>query len=198
MEEEALKEEQEQVAEPVTEKKTRFERAMEWSNSHPRTVFWIRFALWTIFACVLPFIFIAWRFQLFQPITQIQIGGWGIIAIVIVAVFALAIIRYIRLALSAKYSFIGQCLTGLCKVILPLVIVWLIVYSVKSNVDLFLQVMGVVIACEAIAIPINPLPKWAYESQKNVRAEERTDTMDYLLSGFDDIFNKDKDKDKSE
>lgn len=190
MEEEVLKEEQE------PEKKSKLEKASEWSNNHPRVVFWLRFCFWALFACVLPFIFIVWRFKLFQPITQIQIGGWGIIAIIIVAVFALAIIRYIRLALSAKYSFIAQCLTGLCKVILPLVVVWVVVYSIKSNVDLFLQVMGVVIACEAIAIPINPLPKWAYESQKNVREEERKDTIDYMLSGLDGILSKKKDKEE--
>ena len=35
-----------------------------------------------------------------------------------------------------------------------------------------------------VAIPLNPLPKWAYEMQKDVRAEERKETFDYLLDGF--------------
>ena len=143
-----------------------------WLKEHPKTVFWTRFVFWTLLACVLPFIFIVWRFELFQPISKIQIGGWGIIAIVIVAVFAFAIIRYIRLALSAKYSLISQCLSGFCKIIIPLCVIMVILYNIKSNIDLFLQVMGVVTVCEAVAIPINPLPKWAYECQKEVRDGE--------------------------
>lgn len=146
--------------------------------------FWARFVLWSLCACILPFVFIVWRFKLFHTISQIQIGGWGVIAIVIVAVFIFTIIRYVRLALSAKYSLIAQCLNGFCKVVLPLLIVLLILWNIKSNIDLFIQVMGCVTICETVAIPINPLPKWAYEKQKNVRVEERKETFDYLLDGF--------------
>jgi hypothetical protein len=47
-----------------------------------------------------------------------------------------------------------------------------------------LQVLGCVTLCEFIALPLNPLPKWAYEAQKNVRVEERKETADYILDGF--------------
>lgn len=156
----------------------------EWLENHPKTVFWSRFVLWTISACILPFSFIVWRFKLFHKISQIQVGGFGIIAIVIVAFFALTIIKYVKLALSAKYSLIGQVLSGFCKVIIPLVAALLILNSVKENVSALIQALGCVTICEAIAIPINPLPKWAYEAQKNVRVEERKETMDYVLDGF--------------
>jgi len=80
-------------------------------EEHQRLVFWTRFALWTIFACVLPFIFIVWRFELFHTISKIRIGGWGLIAIVIVIAFFLSVVKYIKLALKAKYSF-GVFISG--------------------------------------------------------------------------------------
>lgn len=155
-----------------------------WIDEHPKTTFWTRFVLWTFFACVLPFVFLVWRFKLFHKISSIQIGGWGIIAIIIVAVFVFTVIRYIKMAFSTKYSLVAQILNGFCKVIIPLLVALVVFYSIRENVDLMIQVLGCVILCEAVAIPINPLPKWAYESQKNVREEERKDTVDYLLDGF--------------
>lgn len=171
-----------------TDKKT----LTEWIDEHPKFVFWLRFVLWTICACILPFVFIVWRFKLFQTISQMQIGGWGVIAIVIVAIFIITVIRYVKLAFSTKYSFTKQCLNGFVKVVLPLAVVLVIVYSTRNNVDLMIQVLGCVTICETVAIPINPLPKWAYECQKNVKEEERKETVDYLLESF---FKKKKDND---
>ena len=56
-----------------------------------------------------------------------------------------------------------------------------------------LQVLGCIILCEIIAIPLNPLPKWAYEAQKNTRIEERKETADYIIDSF---FKKKKENDK--
>ncbi len=153
-------------------------------KAHPVLVFWIRFVLWATSACFLPFAFIVWRFQLFQTISSIQIGGWGLIALLIVAVFVFTIIKYVKMAFANKYSFAIQCINGLIKVILPLSIVMLILYAVRNNVDMMLQVLGCVILCEIIAIPLNPLPKWAWESQKNTRVEERKETADYIIDSF--------------
>lgn len=151
---------------------------------HPKSVFWTRLVLWATFAGILPFVFVVWRFELFKSINKIQFGGWGVVAIIILAFFIFAIIRYVRLALKGRYSFVGQCLSGICKVIIPLFAFLLILNSVKNNVELLIQVMGCVVICEMIAIPINPLPKWAYEMQKDVRETERKDAMDYFLDGF--------------
>ena len=155
-----------------------------WIEDHPKTTFWSRFALWALFACVLPFTFIAWRFRLFNVISQMQISGWGIIGIVIVAAFALTIIRYIKLAFTGRYSLMGQVLGGFCKIIIPLLAFLALLYSVQENIKLMIQVLGCVTLCEAVAIPLNPLPKWAYEMQKDLRAEERKETADYILDGF--------------
>lgn len=153
-------------------------------EEHPKTTFWSRFVSWTLFACVLPFSFIVWRFKLFGKISAIQIGGWGIIAIIIVAAFIFTIIRYIKLAFKGTYSLIGQILSGVCKVLLPLIVFMIMLHGLRNSVDLMVQALGCIIACEAIAIPLNPLPKWAYEMQKEVRDGERKDTVDYLLTEF--------------
>lgn len=166
------------------EEEAKKETLTEWLDKHPKTVFWTRLSLWAIFACILPFVFISWRFELFNTVSKIKIGGWGIIAIVIVAVFIFSLIRYLKLYFGTKYTLTGQCLSGFCKVILPLCVTMVTFYAVKSDIELMLQVLGVVTASEFIAIPLNPLPKWVYEKQKNVRADERKETVDYLLDGF--------------
>ena len=155
-----------------------------WLDAHPKTTFFSRLVLWFICAAGLPFAFIAWRFDLFTRVSAIQISGWGIVGIVIVALVILSAIKYIKIAMNAKYTLLGQILGGFCKVILPLIVFLLILKGLRDNIDMMIQVTGCVILCEAVAIPINPLPKWAYEMQKDVRVEERKETMDYLLDGF--------------
>lgn len=155
-----------------------------WLDAHPKTTFWSRLVLWFVCAAGLPFAFIAWRFDLFKKVSAIQISGWGIIGIVIVAAVIISAIRYVKIAMNAKYTMVGQVLSGFCKVIIPLIALLLILKGLRDNIDIMIQVAGCVTLCEAVAIPINPLPKWAYEMQKDVRAEERKEATDYLLDGF--------------
>lgn len=153
-------------------------------EDHPQAVFWARFASWAMFSCVLPFLFIVYRFNLFSKISKIQIGGWGLIAIVIVAIFVFTVIKYIRLAFAGRYSLVGQILSGICKIVIPLGVFMVVLYNIRNNVETMIQVLGCVIVCETIAIPLNPLPKWAYEMQKDVSDSEKKDTVDYLLTEF--------------
>ena len=156
----------------------------DWIESHPKTTFWSRFVLWAAFSVVLPLVFIFWRFDLFKTVAKTQISGWEIIVIVLVAAFAFTVIRYIKLAFSGRYSLIGQILGGFCKIIIPLITFLLILDSLKNSIDMMIQVMGCITVCEAVAIPLNPLPKWAYDMQKDLKAEDRKETIDYLLDGF--------------
>lgn len=184
MEEEKLVQEK---ASETEEEETTKKNLFTWLEEHPKTTFWARFAAWTIFSWLLPCAFLVWRFDLFRKIGQIQIGGWGIVAIVITAAFVFTIIRYVKRAFSNRYSLIGQLLGGFCKIVIPLLAMTLILYSVRESINLMIQVMGCVTICEAIAIPLNPLPKWAYDAQKDVRQEERKDAIDYAI---DRIVNK--------
>lgn len=151
-------------------------------KEHPRVVFFVRFFFWVLFALVLPILFIGFRFQLFSKQTEIVLSGWGIIAVVILLAFVIGLLRYIRLGLKKKHNLFLQCLNGFLKIIVPLIGMFVILYNMKNNLDYFLQALGCLIICEVIAIPINPMPAWVYESQKDLRVEERKDTIDYLLS----------------
>ena len=170
--------------ETLEEEEEKKNKITSWIEEHPRIVFWLRFVFWSLFACILPFLFIAWRYERFGKVGQFQLSGWGIIGIIIVFVFALTVIKYIKLALSARYTLIGQILGGFCKIILPLLTVLAILKSIKDNIDVAMTVLSVVTVCQAVAIPLNPLPKWAYEMQKDVRDDEKKEAMDYLLDGF--------------
>lgn len=124
--------------------------------------FWIRFSLFAVFACILPFIFIAWRYSIFKKVSSISLNGWGLIAILIVILF----VRYVAKVVEKqkKWSMSKQIFLGVLKVLVPLVCLYAGLTAMKSNIDLFLQSLLVVIICETIAIPVNPLPKWQMEN----------------------------------
>lgn len=68
---------------------------LEWYREHPKTVFSIRFALWALFAAILPFVFIALRYGIFTNKSQIELSGWGYIAVIIVVVFLITLFKYL-------------------------------------------------------------------------------------------------------
>lgn len=146
-----------------------------------KQVFWIRFVCWSIFACIVPVVFIIWRYDLFTKITAIQFGGWGMLAIIIVATFLIVLANYIKKAFS-KRSMTKQIISGICKVVLPLLTLLLVLYSIRNNIDLFLQALGCVIISESIAIPINPMPKRVYEESKGATE----DAIDYFFQRYDE------------
>lgn len=152
------------------------------AEEHPKTIFISRAIAWFMFAGILPFVFIAYRFSLFHTVSKIQIGGWGIIAILIIGVVAITFLKYLKIAMGIRYSYLGQVVKGFFKVIIPLLIVAVIVYNIRNNIDLFLQALGCVICCETIAIFVNPFPKWIWDLQKNVKETERKEGVDYFLN----------------
>lgn len=133
-----------------------------------RKVFWIRLALYILFGGLAPGAFLIWRFDLFSEISSLSIGGWGIVCILFVGLFFLKLLKAVKEGLP--YSFGTQCINGICKVVLPLLIALLILYAVQNCVAELMQFLGVVIVCEIIAIPLNPLPKWAHDN--GIKEEE--------------------------
>lgn len=137
-----------------------------------------RIISWCILAGIAPVVFIAWRYQLFGKVTKMNIGGWGLIAIVIAGVFIFVVGKYIKKAMDVKWSMAGQCVSGIFKVLLPLIGVYVCLYCVKDNLENFLQALLVVIVCEALAIPVNPMPQWVYELSKG----ETQDIFEFALN----------------
>ena len=56
-----------------------------------------------------------------------------------------------------------QILSGLIKVILPLILVYLVVNAIEDSIRQFKQALFIVIGCEAIAIVVNPFPKYMHD-----------------------------------
>lgn len=56
-----------------------------------------------------------------------------------------------------------QILSGLIKVILPLLLVYLVVNAIEGSIHQFKQALFVVIGCEAVAIVVNPFPKYMHD-----------------------------------
>ena len=166
------------VAEEPKEKKT----IWQWLQEHPKTVFATRVLAWTCFAMVLPFVFIAYRYGLFRDNGAISVSGWGIIAIIIVLVFAITVINYIRKGL--KPGMLKQCVMGVVKVIIPLVAVLLIVQGIRTDIDLFTKALGVTIACELVAIPLNPFPAWLEKRRKEQNLEEQEGMFEAMWNKF--------------
>lgn len=175
----------------ATETKKEKKSLFEWCKDHPKTVFIVRFILWATCAAILPFIFIAWRYDIFSPASKLKLTGWGFIAIIIVAIFLISLIKYIYKGL--KPGLAKQCIFGFASIILPLVILYLLINSIEGNVDLFKQALGCVILCEAVGIPLNPFPAWLAKRQEE-NDKQKAETMSDIM--WDKFFKRKKEEDK--
>ena len=124
-----------------------------------KKIFITRAIVWALFSCVIPVIFIGYRFDLFKKAGSLQISGWGIIIIIIVAVFLYALAKYIRAGFG-QWSYVKQIVSGIIKIVIPLATVLAIAISIRDNLDVFIQALSCVLISEVIAIPINPFPEW--------------------------------------
>lgn len=125
--------------------------------------FWIRLSLYIVIGGFLPFAFLVWRFKLFSKVSKLSIGGWGIIAVIFIAVFFIKLIKAVRKGLP--FSLVSQILEGLCKIIIPLLIGAFCCYYLKDIMDEVFQFLWVLIVCESAAIVLNPIPKWTHENK---------------------------------
>ena len=103
-----------------------------WMAEHPKTVFVARALAWATFAAILPFTFIAFRYGIFNAQNRLSISGWGIIAVIIVAVFLIGLLGYLKQGM--KEGMAKQCIVGFCKIIVPLLMVLVIVKGIEDNI----------------------------------------------------------------
>ena len=152
------------------------ENAVETNESKDKKVFIARVILFCIFGCILPFVFIAWRFQIFSNGGGVSLTGWGIIGILIVFFFILYCLKILKN--SIPFSMTYQILSGAIKVILPLILLLLLVNALEDSIRQFKQALIIVIGCEAIAIVVNPFPKYMHD--KGI--EKTENLMDTFIS----------------
>ena len=152
-----------------------------------KSVFITRVVVWLLFACIIPVIFIGWRFAIFEKAGSLQLSGWGIIAIIIVAVTLYVIIKYIRAGFIG-WSWTKQIINGVVRVILPLGVLLAICISLQNNIKVFIQALSVVLVSEAVGIFVNPFPEWVWEKTKG----QCESVVDFVVNKF---YNKNKEKD---
>ena len=133
-----------------------------------KALFWTRFGIYVLFQIVVPITFLVWRFKLFQKISTVSIGGWGIVVIILVTAFFVSMIKYVKKGLP--FSFLTQCLNGIMKTIIPLIAIAFILNWLKGSINELSQFVIVYILCQIIAIPANPFPKWIHDN--NLQHEE--------------------------
>ena len=151
---------------------------MEQSKKMTKKEFWIRLSSYILMGGVAPFAFLVWRFKLFSQVNKLMIGGWGIIGIIVIAVFFTRLIKAVRKGLP--YSYGTQILTMLCKVSIPLLTVFVCAYFLRDIMGEFSQFLGVLFVCETIAGFINPIPQWAHDNQ----IEEQENVLKQIFSSF--------------
>lgn len=147
--------------------------------------FWVKFSLYVLFGAIIPFMFLVWRFNLFGKASKVQIGGWGLFAIMFLGIFFAKTIKVVRMGLP--YSLITQILEGVVKVLIPLGVAALAAFYLRNAMQQLFQFLCITFFCEAVAIVVNPLPKWLYEHQ----LDERKNTLKDVLQTLD-ILKKDK------
>lgn len=153
-------------------------------KSKERALFWTKFSVWALFACIIPVGFIGWRYELFKKVGELQLSGWGLVALLIIAVFLFVIIKYVK-AGFVEWSMTKQIINGVCKVVFPLGTLLALCISLRNSLDIFIQALSCVLMSEVVAIPLNPFPKWVWDKSKG-RFEN---AVDFVAEKF---YNKDK------
>lgn len=157
----------------------------EEEEAKAKRVFWIRFALWCLFACILPVCFIGWRYDIFGNSATMKLSGWGLIAVIIAAVFGFSVFKYIKAAFKAEYSMLWQCISGFFKIVFPILLVAVALNTVKDSIDKLVQALSATAAFEAVAIPLNPMPKWVFDKTKGAMQSP----IDYFFKKRDEAEN---------
>lgn len=124
-----------------------------------KAVFISRLIAFIIFGAIAPVCFIMWRYGIFTSgEVKFTMAGWGLIASLIVFI----VIRYVMKEVSdvMPSSLFTQVVNGFMRVILPLLLVYFLLNSLKDSLDLLIQSVLAVILCESVAIVVNPFPKW--------------------------------------
>jgi len=125
--------------------------------------FWIEAISWAIFGYVIPIGAFVWKFNLLDKTPKTSWGLVGIICLIIAFGFLNTVSKYIEAGTTDVR--VSQCITGFRKKILPMICLWGFAYLLKDNIEVFLDVMGVVILSVLISLPINPFPQWIKDNQ---------------------------------
>ena len=128
----------------------------------------INFSIYCLFGGILPFLFLAWRFELFKKVSKISIGGWGLVAVIFAFVFVTVTVNKIKDGMP--YSYTKQVIDGISKVVLQLFLGAFCIYYMKDLMEELFQFFCILILCETVAVLVNPIPQWQHEN--NIERQE--------------------------
>jgi hypothetical protein len=137
-------------------------------KKHPKTVFTLRLIGFVLVGIIGPLIIIYSQYQMFSPQVpnSVKVHGWGIIA----AIILFSGIYYVITSLAQAFSNYGvrQIMSGVGKVIIPLVIAYLLAGTIAFNIDKIRIILLGILICQAIAIPLNPIPPIIYMREEKI------------------------------
>lgn len=134
-----------------------------------KIIFIIRALLWFYFSLFLPICAITKNYDLVKP-NPFKYTGWAIICSIFLVISISAIFGYI--IQSLRYSIYIQIFSGIKKILIPIIVMLLICTIIDKNIDKIMNILKICLISEAVAIPINPFPKWVYERKIKKFKEE--------------------------
>lgn len=125
--------------------------------------FWIRFGVWVTLAVIVPIVYVAIAYGLFSPNSSsgVRLSGWGVIAIIFVFIILTFVIQTAKAGLSYGNIF-RQCIEGY-TILMWLLAAIILIHNARNSLESFERFLIITFVCEALAVPANPLRKWAEE-----------------------------------
>ncbi len=135
-------------------------------------IFIIRSILWVFFCLLIPIYVIANNYKLTND-SPSKYTVWALIIGVLLFIFFSVVLGYVLKLL--EFSMLHQVLSGVKKVILPLLIIYISITAIVDSADVLKHVLKWIIFSEVIAIPINPFPNQIHKVKLKRLKEACTD-----------------------
>lgn len=128
-----------------------------------KKLFIIRLVLFIAFLLVPP-IYLIFRYNLFHKVSKLTFGGWGIMAIILLAIGVFLFLRY--LVKGKQYAYWKQVVKAVLYVIVPCFAIYFIIYLSKDYLERLLELIIIFMASYFLALLVNPLPQYTYEKSR--------------------------------
>ena len=142
----------------------------ESKNKNNIKIFVARLVTYIMVGFVIPFTYLVWRYNLFSKTERLNIGGWGIIAIIFSAIFFMVLVK--KAGETIENETYKQVFDGIRKIFIPLLAVTLCVYAMYDFWRQLVEFLGILTVCETVAYIVNPIPQKIKEKE-NLREESK-------------------------
>ena len=147
-------------------------------NNINKKVFITRLVIYIMCGLIIPASFLIWKFNLFSNVSKTNIGGWGIVVIILTAVFLSKLAKQSTDVIESETA--RQAVDAFRKVLLPLLAVTLCLYAVGDFWQQLIQFFVILTIFEPIAYVANPMPQYV----KQVKDEKKKNKIIELFNIF--------------